>query len=284
MQRWKEWTSPTGSAGEFPCLHRLVIENCPKLLGQLPSSLSSLKELDVRSCNGKLLKSMRDVPSLTYLRIEKISELTCLPMSMSLPSLKELSIKDCNGVLLKSMVDLTSLTNFRIEQISELTCLPESFTQSWTALETLDIAYCNDLTCLWEERTEIEQILLPFNLKHLNLKYCRALESLPNAMMMRMDGSSSSNTSMLMSRLERLEICDFNSLKSFPRGKLPTLLKYLIIENCEGLESLPDVDGDYNNSDLHLEICNLPCFYSSQGSCHQLPAFLKEFTVADGDE
>ncbi|GLT30475.1 hypothetical protein SLA2020_052730 [Shorea laevis] len=182
------------------------------------------------------------------------------------------------------MVDLTSLTDLSIEQILELICLPESFTQSWTALETLDIAYCNDLTCLWEEGTEIEQSLLPFNLKHLSLQRCRALESLPDAMMMRMDGSSSSNTSMLMSRLERLEICDCDSLKLFPRGKLLTSLKYLIIKNCEGLESLPDVDGDYNNSNLHLEIHNLPCFYSSQGSCHQLPAFLKEFEVTYGGE
>ncbi|GKV46372.1 hypothetical protein SLEP1_g53358 [Rubroshorea leprosula] len=302
MPKWKEWTSSAESASEFPCLHRLVIENCPKL-GQLPSNLSSLKELHVirckslgdlpsltylriwqisertdlfayehessiiervvygdcngvllksmsmvdltsltnlrieqiskltclpmsmslpslrelsiRYCNRVLLKSMVDLTSLTNLRIEQISELTCLPMSMSLPSLKELSIRYCNGVLLKSMVDLTSLSNLKIEQISKLTCLPESFTQSWTALETLDIAYCDDLT---------------------------SLESLPNAIKMRMDGSSSSNTSMLMSRLETLEIFYCDSLKSFPRGKLPTSLKYLRIRGCKGLESLPDVD------------------------------------------
>ncbi|GLT33636.1 hypothetical protein SLA2020_082050 [Shorea laevis] len=282
MSNWKEWTSPTRSEGEFPCLRRLVIQNCPKLLGQLPSNLSSLKELDVRRCNAMLLKSMGDLTSLANLRIEKISELTCLPMSMSLPSLKELYIENCNRVLLKSMVDLTSLTNLRIQHIVELPSLPESFTQFLTTLETLYIGDCDDLTCLWEEGPEVEQSLSPFNLKHLSLKQCKALESLPNAMMVQMDGSSSSNTGMLMLRLEKFEIYGCDSLKSFPRGKLPITLKYLKIEDCKGLESLPDVDGD-SNSNLHLEIRNVPCLYSSQG-CHRLPTFLKKFTVDDGGE
>ncbi|GLT40894.1 hypothetical protein SLA2020_149940 [Shorea laevis] len=131
------------------------------------------------------------------------------------------------------------------------------------------------------EGTEIEQSLLPFNLKHLSIVGCRALESLACAMMMRMDGSSSSNTSMLMSRLEKLEIWGCDSLKSFPRGKLPITLKYLSIANCKVL-SLPDVDGE-SNSNLHLEITNIPCLYSSEGY-HHLLAFLKKLTVYDGGE
>ncbi|GLT33626.1 hypothetical protein SLA2020_081970 [Shorea laevis] len=345
MSNWKEWTSPTGSEGEFPCLRRLVISCCPKLLG-LPSNLSSLKELNVgfckamtclpislpslknlfidhcngellksmvdltsltnliiqviegptclpmsvslpslkelciRHCNGELLKSMVGLTSLTDLRMQNIVEPTCLPMSVSLPSLKNLSIGHCNEMLLKSLVDLTSLTNLFMQDIVELTCLPENFRHSLTALKTLDIRGCNDLTCLWEEGTEIEQALLPFNLKHLSLVSCGALESLPDAMMMRMDGSSSSNTSMLMSRLEKLKIRGCDSLQYFPRGKLPISLKCLRIENCEGLKSLPDADGDNNNSNLHVEIRNVPCLYSSEG-CHPLLAFLKEFKVSD---
>ncbi|GLT96338.1 hypothetical protein SLE2022_139660 [Rubroshorea leprosula] len=237
MSNWKEWTSPNGSEGEFPCLRRLVIYHCPKLLGQLPSNLSSLKELDV---------------------------------------------VDCNGMLLKSMVDLTSLTKFRINNISELACLPKSFIQSLTTLETLSIQECGDLTCLWEEGAEIEQNLLPLNLKHLSVWLCRALESLPDAMMMRMDESSSSNNSMLMSRLESLKIDGCPSLKFFPRGKLPISLKHLKIEGCKSLESLPNVDGDNNNSNLHLEVKNVPCLYSSE-DCDQPPAFLTKFEVSDCD-
>ncbi|GLT30434.1 hypothetical protein SLA2020_052330 [Shorea laevis] len=237
MSNWKEWTFPNGSEGEFPCLRRLVIDHCPKLLGQLPSNLSSLKELDVIGCN---------------------------------------------AMLFKSMVDLTSLTKFRISRISGLTCLPKSFIQSLTTLETLSIGSCKDLTCLWEEGAETEQNLLPFTLKHLSLSGCTTLESLPDAIMMRMDGSSSSNSSMLMSRLERLEIDGCPSLKSFPRGKLPISLKYLIIEDCKSLESLPDADGDDNNSNLHLEIGNVPCLYSSE-DCDQPPACLEKFEVLHCD-
>ncbi|GLT33634.1 hypothetical protein SLA2020_082030 [Shorea laevis] len=230
MLNWKEWTSPTRSKGEFPFLCRLAIENCPKLLGQLPNNLSSLKELDVRGCN---------------------------------------------AVLLKNMGDLISLANLKIVNISELTCLPESFTQFLTTLETLDIANCSDLICLWEEGIKKEQSLLPFNLKHLSIVGCGALESLPDAMMLRMDGSSSSNTSMLMSRLEELEIGGCDSLKSFPSGKLPITLKYLSIKDCKSLGSLLDADHDVNNSNLNLEIRNVPCLYSS------LPAFVKKFEVDD---
>ncbi|GKV51035.1 hypothetical protein SLEP1_g57713 [Rubroshorea leprosula] len=235
MDNWKEWTSPNGTEGDFPRLRRLVINHCPKLLGQLPSNLSSLKELDV--CG-------------------------------------------CNGMLLKSTVDLTSLTKFEIMKISELTCLPKSLIQALTTLETLSIVWCQDLTCLWEEGAEIEQNLLPFNLKHLSLWGCRALESLPDAIMMRMDESSSSNSTMLMSRLETLKIYSCPCLKSFPRGKLPFSLKHLSIEYCEILESLPDIDGDNNNSNLHLEIANVPCLYSCE-DCDQLPVFLKKFKVWD---
>ncbi|KAE8038303.1 hypothetical protein FH972_010828 [Carpinus fangiana] len=41
MEEWENW-SPNG---EFPNLHELSIENCPKLLGKLPNHLPLLKKL-----------------------------------------------------------------------------------------------------------------------------------------------------------------------------------------------------------------------------------------------
>ncbi|GLT33614.1 hypothetical protein SLA2020_081860 [Shorea laevis] len=249
-----------GGQGCFPSLEELVFE-----------VMENWKEWT--SPNG----TEREFPCLRKLVIGYCPNLLGqLPNNLS--SLKELDVVDCQAMLLKSMVDLTSLAKFKILQISELTCLPKSLIQSLTTLETLDIECCEDLTCLWEEGAEIEQNLLPFNLKHLTLRECDALESLPNAIMMRMDESSSSNSSMLMLRLERLEIDCCPSLKSFPGGKLPISLKHLKIASCESLESLPVVDGDNNNSNLHLEIANVPCLYSSE-DCDQPPAFLKKFGV-----
>ncbi|GLT96333.1 hypothetical protein SLE2022_139610 [Rubroshorea leprosula] len=293
LENWKEWTSPNGREGEFPCLRRLMINGCPKL-GLLPSNLSSLKELSVYWNNAMLPNNLSSPKEMFVYwcnemlpnNLSSLKELDVVGCNVMLPnnlsSLKELDVAGCNAMLLKSVVNLTSLTKFRIQNISKLTCLPKSFVQSLTTVETLSIESCKDLTCLWEEGAKIEQNLLPFNLKHLTLRKCIALKSLPDAIMMRMDESSCSNSSMVMLRLESLKIDGCPSLKSFPRGKLPISLKRLEIKGCKSLESLPDVDGDNNNSNLQLEIANVPCLYSSE-NCDQPPAFLKKFGVSKCD-
>ncbi|GLT95775.1 hypothetical protein SLE2022_134370 [Rubroshorea leprosula] len=276
MSVWKEWTSTTEGGVEFPCLNELVIENCPKLIGQLPSHLSSLINLVIKRC----------------------PELRC-PSSMTLQSLQELNIEDCNVAFLNSLADLISLNSLKIERISGLVCLARSFIESLIAVEKVEIKECLELTCLWEEGTKIENLarlekldikrcpllvsltgkgqgLLPFNLKHLTLSSCKALESLTDAMMMKVDGSSSSNN---MLRLESLSIYNCDSLKSLPTT---TMVKHLTISGCAKFESLPDGvllqdNGDSNSNLESLRIEQLPSL-NSVGTGH-LPASLKEFNV-----
>ncbi|GLT96380.1 hypothetical protein SLE2022_140050 [Rubroshorea leprosula] len=269
MFNWKKWASPMGSGGEFPRLRYLVIENCAKLIGQLPSNLGSLTNLVIQAC----------------------PELRC--SSMSLPLLRDLNIESCNAALLKSMADLASVTSLRIGGISELNCMPRSFVESLIRLEYLSVCICEELTCLWEEGTEIanlarlegmeilncpllvclagkEQGLLPFNLKNLHLQKCGELESLPNVLMMKMDGGSNN----ILFTPENLTFLGCSSLKSFPGGKLPTTIKSLGILSCENFESLLDVDNN-NLKVLHLH--TLSSLNSFQGG--QLPDSLEFFHV-----
>ncbi|GKV07596.1 hypothetical protein SLEP1_g19347 [Rubroshorea leprosula] len=277
MLAWQEWTSTTEGGVGFPCLCELVIENCPALMGEVPSHLSCLTNLVIKRC----------------------PELRC-PSSMSLQSLQKLNIEDCNVAFLNSMADLTSLASLEIKSISGLVFLPKGFIESLIAVEKVEIKECLELTCLWEEGAEVENLarleimsiescpllvsltrkeqgLLPFNLKCLTLSNCAALESLTDAMTMKVDGSSSSNN---MLRLESLSIYNCDSLKSLPN----TTVKHLTINGCVNLESLPDGlllqdDGDNNSNLESLRIEGLPSL-NSVGSGH-LPASLKEFIVED---
>ncbi|GLT26487.1 hypothetical protein SLA2020_015490 [Shorea laevis] len=269
MLNWKEWTSPTGSGGEFPCLVNLEIKNCPKLIGQLPSQLSSLVNLEIKNCpklTGQLpsqLSSLvnleiKNCPKLTgqlpgqlsslvNLVINGCPELRCLS-STSLVLLRNLHIGDCNVILVKSMIDLTSLTQLRIANISEMSCLPKCFTQFLTALENLKIEGCKELACLWE------------------------------------DGSETVN----LARLEKMEIgsCPLLvSLTGKENGLLPLNLKHLALSNCEALESLlPDLmmrkmGGSNSNSTdmLRLEELKLSgCPSLGQSS---LPITVKRLTI-----
>ncbi|GKV47363.1 hypothetical protein SLEP1_g54268 [Rubroshorea leprosula] len=239
----------------------------PKTIGNLIdlhhldiSYTSFLKEMPSRIAN------LKNLVTLSKLIVGKASGMMRLSDLKNLLQLQgTLSILDLQNVL-----DVQDAREANLDKIHGMEAIkavgPEFYGQhgSFRSLEELGF---QDLLN-WKEWTSLAR--------------SEALESLPDVMMMRMDGSNNSNTSMLMLKLEKLEIYGCDSLKSFPKGKLPIKLKYLKIEDCKGLESLSDADGD-SNSILHLEIRNVPCLYSFEG-CHQLLASLKTFRVDNGGE
>ncbi|GLT38974.1 hypothetical protein SLA2020_131870 [Shorea laevis] len=73
MLEWEHWSSTHKGdedlADEFPSLHELLIQNCPKLTGGLPRCLPSLVKLSISRCP-KLEGSLVRLPSLCELHIE----------------------------------------------------------------------------------------------------------------------------------------------------------------------------------------------------------------------
>ena len=66
MSKWKEWLCLGGQGGEFPQLKELYIENCPMLMGDLPTHLPFLSRLEIESCE-QLVAPFPMVPAIRYL-------------------------------------------------------------------------------------------------------------------------------------------------------------------------------------------------------------------------
>lgn len=267
--------------GEFPNLLELSIWTCPNLR-ELPSIFPSMQVLEINGCQ----------------------ELTELP---KLPLIRELELKKCNEGILQSIVGLSSLTYLHLHQIPGLTRLLEGFLQHLTALEDLKIVHLSEVVTLSNEiglqnlmhlqrleisgcpfLQELPQCLhqlsslkefkvwrcpslvcfpetgFPSTLRGLEIKGCDALQLLPEWKMQ--------NSNDLCFPLEYLVIEGCSSLKSFPKGKLPSTLKELEIQNCKNLESLPK-DMIHNNSSLEfLKISGCPSVTSFPRGTFGLPA------------
>ncbi|GLT96342.1 hypothetical protein SLE2022_139700 [Rubroshorea leprosula] len=218
MHNWKEWTSPNESEGEFPCLRRLVIHQCPKLLGQLPSNLSSLKELYVTECNAMLFKSMGDLTALETLSIAFCKDLTCMWERSYLPfNLKKFGVRDSN-----------SLESF-----------PERMLQRCTGLQSLSIYSCKILKSL-------PTFDCVSDLVELSIHSCEALGSLPEEF-----GSCTPN-------LKDLKIGWCRNFKSLPNTMYQLKsLQTLWMEECPGIELIPDWGLPPNLTKLQLRCKNL---------------------------
>ncbi|XP_039163428.1 putative disease resistance RPP13-like protein 1 [Eucalyptus grandis] len=257
MPLWEDWSHCVGIEEVrvlFPCLEHLLIQDCPVLIGKLPSQLGSLTKLEIESC----------------------PHMDALPSIISLPSLKELKFKSCNEGVLKSLVNLTSLTSLIIKDVSELTCLNHGFTSSLIRLEELYIKRCEKLTYLWQDKVvdmcpefmyfvaEEGDIELFGNLKTICLSDCIKLEKLPSKM-------------HTLYSLRDLSIEKCPNLVSFPDTGIPTSMISLKIEGCNRLQHLPkglNVDLDELGS-INTQGDKMSCLQSLKiTSCHSLPAAL----------
>ncbi|KAF8018183.1 hypothetical protein BT93_H3165 [Corymbia citriodora subsp. variegata] len=228
----------------FPCLEHLVIQDCPMLIGRLPSQLNSLKMLEINSC----------------LHIDASSSI------INLPSLNELNFRGCNEGVLKSLVNLTSLTDLSLvvnscpEFISFIT--REGDIELRGNLETVDLWNCINLEKLPSKMHNLSSLrdltlygcpkLVSFpetgvlaSVTSLKIDNCQNLLSLPRGLIIHKDEPSSNNNnnnhSDMTSCLQELEISGCHSLPTslFSENKFSSVtLNKLKIKSCMRVESL----------------------------------------------
>nr|XP_028951884.1 putative disease resistance protein At3g14460 [Malus domestica] len=205
MPEWEEWLrSPgRGQCPDFPRLEELVLENCPKLRGNLPDHLPCLKKLEVLDCG---VLHERATRSRWILETESLRQ-----------SLQDLRIRGCPG--LSSLLEtesLSSLSGLDIQILSRTDCLQPHLS---SRLQKLTLRDCGSLLSFPRNG-------LPTTLTFLEIINCRRLEFLSHEMMAKLTS---------LQHLDLTGSCD--SLRSFPLGVFPKLssLQFYGIENLESL-------------------------------------------------
>ncbi|VVA21918.1 PREDICTED: putative disease resistance [Prunus dulcis] len=245
MTEWEEWV-PSGSGGvDFLRLQELILQDCPKLRGNLPCDLPCLKKLILDECG--VLHDQR-----------------ATSVNMKYKSLEELRIGEglFDGVL--SLLETKLLSKLEIVSLNDIQCLPNI-----NRLQSLRLCKCPTLSSFPEDG-------LPTTLTLLVITFCRRLE-LPHEMLAKLTSLghlaiSHSCDSMrsfplgIVPKLTSLFLWDCKNLESlslieegvdenlslfriahcpnlvcFPRGGLPAPnLTELEFINCKKLKSLPE--------------------------------------------
>nr|XP_028955146.1 putative disease resistance RPP13-like protein 1 [Malus domestica]XP_028955147.1 putative disease resistance RPP13-like protein 1 [Malus domestica] len=264
MPKWEEWL-PSPSGGEspdFPRLKELILDQCPKLRGNLPTHLPSLGNLGVYRSN-VLHWSMETLPSLQKLDIDIVGGKEWLPqMVRNSNCLQSMTLSFCSSLLSLPTNGLpTTLTSLRISYCKKLEFLCEMMAKL-TSLQSLRLSNsCDSLR-------SFPLGIFP-KLSCLEICSCRNLKSLS------VEGGADENLSRLNSL--RIETCP--NLVAFPDGGLPTPnLTSFYVSGCKSLKLLPDHMHTLTALQ-ELWISNLPNVVSfAQGG---LPPNLQSLSISD---
>ncbi|KAJ0499682.1 putative P-loop containing nucleoside triphosphate hydrolase, leucine-rich repeat domain superfamily [Helianthus annuus] len=161
MSSWEVWS--TNSEAMFPCLRELQITKCPNLIDVSLKALPSLRVLKIDRCGESMLSSLvQAASSTTKLNIRSILGLTddvWRGVIKNLGAVEELSIKHCYGIryLWESDVEASKVL---------------------VNLKELELSECNNLVSLGEKEDDEDNIgsNLLSSLRKLEIKSCESMK------------------------------------------------------------------------------------------------------------
>ncbi|CAN6361618.1 unnamed protein product [Urochloa humidicola] len=233
----------------FPCLHDLVISDCPKLIVK-PYLPLSLQSLTLEGSNERLLSTgcffHPHHAAAACAHGDESSSYSSI-MNMKPPHIRQLKLGRLNGSssgVWEVLQHLTELYDLEIFRCKDLKQLPESM-RSLTCLRRLDLKHCNDLCMLPQWLGELQ------SLQNLAIIQCNALHELPEQLgelrsLSFLNIISLPALTHLPENMQRLtslqslclKYCTALTLLPESLGELSALRRILIID-CRGLTSLP---------------------------------------------
>lgn len=239
MPCWEVWHHSHESDVSFPVLKSLVIADCPRLHGDLPSHLPVVETITIECCN-QVDSSLPRAPAIRKLEIIESNKVALHELPISLEELRIHGREMTESVFEAIAISLTSLQILDIIDCSSAIsfpgdCLPLSLkslsitnssslnfpkqTHQHESLQSLRIdRSCDSLTTLPLE-------ILP-NLLHLQIENCENIECL--------------SASKILPNLMDIDIRHCPKFVSFPReGLSAPNLTFMIVSGCLNLKSLP---------------------------------------------
>ncbi|XP_027174727.1 putative disease resistance RPP13-like protein 1 [Coffea eugenioides] len=234
MPEWKDWLVPR--KGVFCGLQELHIINCPKLVGDLPKQLLSVREFELSGCPGLVLSdgrfSMFNSLDLYSLKILKIS---------NMPSLEDFT---------SELKKLTGLEDFEIGNCPRLTSIwsmPLDMGRLPASLKTLKISGCPQLQFLPKdcffgslEQLRIREAGAGDTLKDLSLGLLQKIRDLEIQDCEGLESLSFEHGSENLASLGSILLWGCGNLRSFLQEGLPAAnLTWIMLYGCKKLKLLP---------------------------------------------